>query len=56
VKHYEPISKKPYTINGEFIAEYISRKQASDITGIGSQNISSVCSGRRKIAGGFVWK
>jgi len=44
------------TINGEFVAEYYSIKQAGRETGIHYCNISSVCTGKLKTAGGFLWK
>lgn len=39
----------------ELIGTYESVKKASQITGVNSSNIASVCQGRRKTAGGYVW-
>jgi hypothetical protein len=44
------------SVDGELIAEYESFKQAQKETGICWQNISKVCKGVRKSAGGFFWK
>ena len=44
-----------YTKDGEFIAEYASMKIAGAVTGVTRNNISQVCGGHRKQAGGFVW-
>lgn len=35
---------------------YISTKEASELTGIHQGNISEVCRGKRKSAGGYTWK
>ena len=52
-----------YNINGEFIAEYFSIKEASLKTGICKRNIYQVASGEpykddkvRKSAGGYLWR
>ena len=45
-----------YTNTGDFVAEYISGKQASQKTGISASHISHVCKGLRKTAGGYYWK
>lgn len=45
-----------FTKNGEFIDEYGSISDASRILSITAQHISSCCVGRRKTAGGFIWK
>lgn len=53
-------NKKPVLMiepkSGSVISEFSCAKEASIITGIISQSISSTCTGRRKTAGGFVWK
>lgn len=38
------------------IAEYESLSEASRQTNIGFRNISTVCSGKNKTAGGYIWK
>ena len=44
------------SINGEFIAEYPSTREAERQTGISNSNICQCCKGNRKSAGGFIWK
>ena len=41
--------------NGNYIREYSCIKYASDLTGVSQNHISSVCTGKRKSAGGFIW-
>ena len=43
-----------YTIDGKFIKEYPSCREANRQTSI--SNINCVCVGKRKQAGGFIWK
>ena len=46
-----------YNTEGEFIAEHRSTPEAAENVGLkSSSNIRAVCDGRRKTAGGFVWK
>lgn len=45
-----------YTKDGEFIAVYDSASDAALYTKASQQNISRCCLGKRKTAGGFVWK
>ena len=45
-----------YTIDGKYINYYPSTKEAERQTGVASEQISRVCKGRNKHAGGFVWK
>lgn len=54
VKLRKPVAK--YTLNGEFITEYISALDASKACGIHQGNISACCNGRIKQSGGFIWK
>lgn len=63
-----PASKSviQYDLNGNFIQEYTTAKEASDKLGIARSGISVVCSGTprikngksiiRKTCGGFIWK
>jgi len=44
-----------FTIDGDFIAEYISLSMASRINNISHQRISSACSGKHNTTG-FIWK
>ena len=45
-----------FSKNGEFIAEYPSIHEAERQTGCYQQNICKCCKGKRKSAGGFIWK
>ena len=45
-----------FTKSGEFISEWSSLKEASRQLGIAQSNICNCCSGKRKSAGGFIWK
>lgn len=45
-----------YTLDGEFINEFVSVKDASRITGILHASIASAARGDRERAGGFIWK
>lgn len=47
---------KQYDINGNFIREYETITQASQVTGVNLSKISAVCKGKRKTSGGYVWK
>ena len=44
------------SINGEFIAEYPSTREAEIQTGCNSGNICSCCMGKYKSAGGYLWR
>lgn len=45
-----------YDKDGNFIRKYATMTDASKATGIGLSHISCVCSGKRKTAGGFIFK
>ena len=45
-----------YDNNENIIAEYESKLSAGKITGIPHQKMGQVCLGKRKTAGGFIWK
>lgn len=49
-------SVEQYTLSGEYVATYSCIKEAAEKTGASRTHISSVCSGRRRRSGGFVWK
>lgn len=52
------LSKAIYQINKEtleIIQTFNSARDAERITGINNSNISQVCQGKRKTAGGFIW-
>ena len=62
-KFVKPMAICQYSLDGKFIAEYRSGKEASDATGVCQINILQVCNktefskGRdRKLAGGYIWK
>jgi len=44
-----------FDLNGNFIKEYYSVSHASRETKTSLGNVSSVCTGRRELAGGFIW-
>lgn len=50
------IKVRQLTIDGEEVAIYESFSEAERQTGINHRNISMVCSGKRKTAGGFKWE
>lgn len=46
-----------YSLDGDFIGEYDSAKDAANALGRSIRgNITSCCTGKRKSAGGFIWK
>ena len=45
-----------YTLDGVFIAEYATLREADEKTGISFKEISKVVRGHRKMAGGYIWK
>ena len=45
-----------YSMNGEFIAEYPSTREAERQTGCNHQNICYCCKGKYKYSGGYIWK
>lgn len=52
-------NKRPccqYTLDGEFISEYSSIKEAAEVNNISKVSISLVLSGKHKTAGGYIWK
>ncbi len=56
-KWFKAVSKSilQYTKDGEFIKQWESIQQASSALGINRSDIGSVCNGRYKTAGGFIW-
>ena len=44
------------SMNGKLICEYSSLSEAWRQTGVNYRNICSVCQGKRKTAGGYIWK
>lgn len=45
-----------YDLNGKFITEFFSSTEAERKTGVSAKHIPSVCTGKRKTAGGYIWK
>ena len=45
-----------YTLDGKFLKEWISASEVEREIGISRKNIGSVCNGRHKTAGGYIWK
>lgn len=45
-----------FTKSSQFISEWPSLKEASQQLGIAQSNICTCCSGKRKYAGGYVWR
>lgn len=45
-----------YSREGSFIAMFPNGKVAEEATGVDKRHISHVCCGKRKTAGGYVWK
>ena len=45
-----------YDLNGNFIKEYTSMTEAAKENPKCGKNIGAVCQGKRKQAGGFIWK
>lgn len=41
---------------GEVIQSFVSMREAERQTGINEQNISNVCRGKRRTAGGYLWR
>lgn len=58
-EEWKKILSKPilqFSLDGEFIDEYPSVKEAAEKTGIVKQNISSNLTGKYRTAGGFLWR
>jgi hypothetical protein len=58
-EEWKKILSKPilqFNLDGEFLDEYASVKEAAEKTGIVKQNISSNLTGKYKTAGGFFWR
>lgn len=45
-----------YSLDGTFVQAWNNMTEAGKEYGTSSQNISAVCAGRRKTAGGYVWR
>jgi len=51
-----PKSIIQYTKDGEFVCEFNSLTEASNVLGLRLDGLSSALSGRNKTCGGYVWK
>lgn len=51
--HHKPVAQ--YSTDGELIAIYGSRKEATQKTGVRGSGISLAIHGKNKTAGGFIW-
>lgn len=58
LKNRSDVSKKvqQFTLDGHFVAEYPSTCEASRQTNIYQSSISLCCQGKRKSAGGYIWR
>lgn len=56
VEHSQNRTVNQYDISGNYIQSFESVKLAGETTGIDPSAISKVCLGKRKTAGGYVWK
>lgn len=45
-----------YSLDGKFIASFVSAREADKSTGISYKNISSVVTGKQMTAGGYIWR
>ena len=45
-----------YTLAGEFIKKHKNSGEAEQINNIGSSKVGACCRGKRKTAGGYIWK
>lgn len=62
IEHIEKIRKicsapvEQYTKDGRFLNSFLSMAEAEEKTHIGKSHICQVCKGKRKTAGGYIWK
>lgn len=56
LKQYLSIPILQYSKDGKFIKKYASMSDASNELNINEGHISCVCNGKRKSAGGFIWR
>lgn len=50
------IAVEQYTKQGDFVASFVSYKEASELTGVELANICRACRNERKSAGGYIWR
>lgn len=56
VEHSQNKTVNQYDTSGNYIQSFESAKLAGETTGVDPSAISKVCLGKRKTAGGFIWK
>lgn len=56
VEHSQNKIVNQYDTSGNYIQSFESAKLAGETTGVDPSAISKVCLGKRKTAGGFIWK
>lgn len=56
IVQHKPRAIKQYTLEGEYMCEYESIAEAARLTNNSHGNIQSCCCGKRKSAGGSIWK
>lgn len=54
IKRLKPV--RMFNLQGDFIKEFASAREANIITGVSYKNISSVCRGHRRCAGNYLWR
>lgn len=54
--NYRSKEVSQYDKDGNFIAKFGSTREVTRILGIDYRSISGVCNGKRKTAGGYVWR
>ncbi len=56
INNKQSIAVLQYSLDGTFIKEFHSVREAERHTSVNAGNISSCTRGNRKLAGGFIWK
>lgn len=57
LRSYSPKTRlAAYSTDGERIGVFKNLSDGADFCGVKKENISACCSGKRKTAGGYVWK
>jgi group I intron endonuclease len=54
LKHCIPICQ--FDLNEEFVAKFVSARQATELLGIPYKQIQSCCKGRQKSCRGYIWR
>jgi len=55
-KHPKSKEVQQYTRDGKYIRDWVNIRDAAATLGINNGNITECCKGKRKTAGGFIWK